>query len=139
MSSSKNKASLTRREFFGVTASIVPGLSLMAVAASAVSASALAQAPAAKPSPAPAAGAPACSPVSDADPVAKAIKYVPDASKLADRPAKMGVEGKDQSCGNCQLFAKQGELNGQAVGKCTMLATGCVNSKGWCTAWVKKA
>ncbi len=79
---------------------------------------------------------PGCKPVPDNDPVATAIKYVPDASKAPTRPAKMGVEGKDQSCANCQLFTPGAA---KETGKCTMIAAGCVNAKGWCTAWVKKA
>lgn len=77
----------------------------------------------------------ACKPVADNDPVATAIKYVPDATKAQNRPAKMGVEGKDQTCQNCQLYT----AGAKDTGKCTMIATGCVSAKGWCTAWVKKA
>ncbi len=135
MSESQSNPGLSRRELFRMSASLVPALPLIAMAGAAMAQAPASKAPAAAAKP----GTPTCNPVPDTDPVAKAIKYAPDGSKVADRPAKMGVEGKDQACANCQLFTKQGEANGQDIGKCTMIATGCVNSKGWCTAWVKKA
>ena len=123
---------MSRRELLRLSAFVIPGLPLLAITGAA-----MAQAPAAKTPPTDAKpAAPACNPVPESDPVAKAIKYVTDGNKVADRPAKMGVEGKNQTCGNCQLFTKQGD---PGLGKCTMLASGCVASKGWCTAWVKKA
>jgi hypothetical protein len=117
MPKQNQRFSMSRRQLLALSATGLPLASLLA------SMPALAAADA------------ACKPVPDNDPVATAIKYVPDATKAANRPAKMGVEGKDQSCQNCQLFT----ANGKDVGKCTMIATGCVQAKGWCTAWVKKA
>jgi hypothetical protein len=132
MTESSNKDSMSRRELLRLSAFVLPSLPLMAMAGAAI-----AQAPAAKAPPAGAKpAAPACNPVPETDPVAKAIKYVADGSKVTNRPAKMGVEGKNQNCENCQLYIKQGD---QGLGKCTMIASGCVAAQGWCTAWVKKA
>lgn len=111
------KFSMSRRRLLALSATGLPLVSLLA----SMPALAAAETP--------------CKPVPDNDPVATAIKYVPDATKAASRPAKMGVEGKDQTCQNCQLFTP----NGKDTGKCTMIATGCVQANGWCTAWVKKA
>ncbi len=135
MSESQINPGLSRREIFRMSASMVSALPFIGLAGAAMAQAPAAKAPAASAKP----GTPTCNPVPDSDPVAKAIKYAVDGSKVADRPAKMGVEGKDQACSSCQLFTKQGEANGQEFGKCTMIATGCVNGKGWCTAWVKKA
>lgn len=132
MTAAQNKESMSRRELFRLSAFMLPTLPLMAMAGAAMAQAPAAKAPAADAKPA----APACNPVPETDPVAKAIKYASDGSKVADRPAKMGVEGKNQTCENCQLFTKQGN---QGLGKCTMIAAGCVSSQGWCTAWVKKA
>lgn len=132
MTATQNKESMSRRELLRLSAFVIPGLPLMAMAGAAIAQAPAAKAPAGDAKPA----APVCNPVPESDPVAKAIKYVPDGSKLADRPAKMGIEGKNQNCENCQLYTKQGD---QGLGKCTMIASGCVAGKGWCTAWVKKA
>ena len=77
----------------------------------------------------------------DADPVAKALKYRPDASTSAERKdARQGVAAKAQSCTSCALYAKTGKLkSGDEVGKCTMIQSGLVMGKGWCTSWSKKA
>jgi hypothetical protein len=76
--------------------------------------------------------------VTDADPVAKALKYVEDATK-ATRPDKMGVPGKKQTCANCSMFTKGKKIDGKEAGKCTMIAGGQVTAAGWCTGWAKKA
>jgi hypothetical protein len=76
--------------------------------------------------------------VSDADPTAKALKYVADATK-AKREKRGTTEGKDQSCSNCQLYTKQGEIGGKEAGKCLMIQAGMVAAGGWCNSWVKKA
>ena len=93
---------------------------------------------------APKAGAPAASApagglklVADTDPVAKALGYVHDAS-TATRIKKGAVEGKDQHCGNCKMYTKQGDLNGKEVGKCQMINGGSVAVGGWCKSWIPK-
>lgn len=76
--------------------------------------------------------------VADTDPTAKALGYVADATK-AERPAKAGVEGKDQLCNNCQLYTKGDAIGGEEAGKCLMLPSGAVHGKGWCKSWIKKS
>ena len=88
------------------------------------------------------AGAPELKLVDEKDPVATALKFVHDGSK-ADAKArvdKMGVVGKNQTCGNCALYTKEGKIGKDEVGKCGMLAgKGVVKTGGWCSGWGKKA
>jgi hypothetical protein len=123
-------SSVSRRELFLSLGRVAPAVPFLGVAMQGLAQSA------AKPaaSPAPAAAA-TCNLAPANDPVATGLKYVTDAAKAADRPAKMGVEGKAQNCANCQLYTKVTE----DAGKCVMIASGCVTAKGWCTGWVKKA
>ena len=58
---------------------------------------------------------------------AKALGYVPDASKTTNAAHKPG-----SACGNCQFYTA-------ATGACALFAGFSVESKGWCTAWAKKA
>lgn len=76
--------------------------------------------------------------IAESDPTAKALKYVADAS-TAKREKRGTTEGKDQNCSNCQLYTKQGEIDGKEAGKCLMLQNGSVAATGWCASWVKKA
>ncbi len=76
--------------------------------------------------------------VADTDPTAKALQYVADGTK-ATKPKKGNTEGKDQSCANCQFFAKGADIEGKPAGKCLMIASGQVHPEGWCISWVKKA
>ena len=122
------QSQLSRRKLFDLLKSSLPFLPFAGIAVSGLAQTAQKAEPA-KPAPG------TCSPVPANDPVATGLKYVPDGSKVAGRPAKMGVEAKDQSCSTCQLYTKVTD----AAGKCVMIASGCVSSKGWCTAWVKKA
>jgi hypothetical protein len=62
------------------------------------------------------------------DPVAKALKYVSDASKSAD--AKPG-----STCSNCTLY--QGTA-GSAQGGCLLFPGKSVKSAGWCGSWTTK-
>ena len=74
--------------------------------------------------------------VSENDPTAKALKYVADSSRTAKgRPAKMSVDGDKQMCSNCQFYTKEDDNKG----KCLMITSGKVSSKGWCASWTKKA
>lgn len=85
--------------------------------------------------------APAGSPpkwIADTDPVAKALGYVADASKV-ERPKKGEVLGKDQFCNNCQFYTKGSPIDGKEAGKCLMLPSGAVAGAGWCKSWAKKA
>lgn len=58
---------------------------------------------------------------------AKALGYVPDASKTTNPAHKPG-----SACANCQFFTA-------ATGACALFAGFSVESKGWCSAWAKKA
>ena len=69
--------------------------------------------------------------VSANDPQAKALAYVPDATKAKNAKYVAG-----QSCTNCQLY--QGKA-GAASGPCPLFAGKQVDAKGWCTAYAKKA
>jgi hypothetical protein len=62
------------------------------------------------------------------DPTAKALKYVPDASKAAD--AKPG-----SSCATCSLY--QGAA-GSAQGGCLLFPGKAVKAAGWCASWTLK-
>lgn len=66
--------------------------------------------------------------VSETDTMAAALRYKHDASKSEGK-------GKSQTCANCNFYMKDNE----GWGKCTLLQTGLVASKGWCASWVKKA
>lgn len=115
---------LNRRELFGHVTTVATSVALLAISAKLIGADSK--------------GAGALKLVPDTDPTAKALKYVHDGSK-ADRPKKGAVEGKDQSCKNCQMYTKRGELDRAEIGKCLMIAGGDVKATGWCMSWVKKA
>lgn len=68
-----------------------------------------------------------------ADPMAKSLGYIPDASKLdASTPGfKAGSK-----CGNCANF--QGKAT-DAEGPCTIFAGKIVPANGWCKVWAKHA
>ena len=62
------------------------------------------------------------------DPTAKALNYVPDASKASG--AKPGSK-----CDNCKLY--QGAA-GAAQGGCLLFPGKAVKSGGWCASWTAK-
>ena len=62
------------------------------------------------------------------DPTAKALKYVPDASKSAD--AKPGSK-----CAVCQFY--QGAAN-STQGGCLLFPGKAVKASGWCSSWTAK-
>jgi High potential iron-sulfur protein len=68
--------------------------------------------------------------VTEADPTAAALKYKMDATKAAERKDKTAF------CENCALYTGKA---GAADGPCGAFAGKLVKSKGWCTAWSKKA
>jgi hypothetical protein len=72
--------------------------------------------------------------LSEADPQAKSLGYVANASK-ADK-AKFPKFAAGQACSNCSLY--QGKA-GSASGPCPIFAGKQVASGGWCSAYVKKA
>jgi hypothetical protein len=71
------------------------------------------------------------------DPVAKALGYVHDATKVdtAKFPKRAGAGGATQFCNNCLQFAATGD----GWGTCTILPGKRVAAAGWCNVWVKKA
>jgi hypothetical protein len=69
-------------------------------------------------------------PVKETDPTAAALGYVVDATKSTKRTDKAAM------CGTCNLYSGK---PGAADGPCTIFQGNLVSSKGWCTAWVKKA
>lgn len=71
--------------------------------------------------------------VTEADPQAKALGYVSDATKADAKRFPAYVAG--HACGNCALY--QGKA-GDAAGNCPLFAGRMVSSKGWCSAWAKK-
>ncbi len=73
-------------------------------------------------------------PLSESDPAAQALGYKADATK-ADK-AKFPKYAADQMCGKCQNY--QGKAT-DATGPCAIFPNKLVASKGWCSAWVKKA
>lgn len=68
-------------------------------------------------------------PVTEADPTAKALGYVEDASKSADPKRKPGDD-----CANCQFYT--GGATGR--GPCQLFPGKSVNAKGWCVSHAPK-
>jgi hypothetical protein len=58
---------------------------------------------------------------------AKALGYLPDASKSANPARKAG-----SACANCQFYTA-------ATGACALFPGFSVEAQGWCSAWAKKA
>ena len=82
---------------------------------------------------------PAAGPVSAEDPLAKALGYYEDASKvdIVKYAKRAGAEGQKQFCSSCNLF--QTALKKDGRGPCTLFGGKTVNEKGWCSGWVVKA
>ena len=68
--------------------------------------------------------------VSEADPLATAMKYKADATKAAER------KDATQTCANCALYTGKA---GDASGPCSIFQGKLVTAQGWCSAWAKKA
>ena len=83
-------------------------------------------------------------PVSEDDPMAKALGYYHDATKvdLTKYPKRAGEEGAKQFCSNCLLLAPNSETTVAGHegkwGKCTVITGGLVSLNGWCNSWVLK-
>lgn len=71
--------------------------------------------------------------VSETDPTAEALGYKTDATRV-DK-AKYPKYVASQTCANCQLY--QGKP-GATTGPCPIYGGKLVNSKGWCSAYVKR-
>ncbi|NBX75127.1 MAG: hypothetical protein EBQ92_01050 [Proteobacteria bacterium] len=61
---------------------------------------------------------------------AKGLKFMHDGSKTARKDPR-------HNCGTCQMYKKQGEVDGVEVGRCNMIGGGYVKITGWCTSWVR--
>jgi len=61
------------------------------------------------------------------NPQAKSLHYTDDVSKSKDPAHKPGA-----NCATCQFFTP-------STGACALFAGFSVSSKGWCSAWAKKA
>ena len=65
------------------------------------------------------------------DATAKALSYAEDAAKVKHAAFKAG-----SNCANCNFYKG---AKGSASGPCTLFPKNSVVSKGWCSAWAKKA
>ena len=72
--------------------------------------------------------------VDEKEPQAVALAYVDDAARVDKVKFKSYVAGNH--CGNCAVYLGKA---GDAVGPCPLFAGKHVTTKGWCSAWVKKA
>lgn len=68
--------------------------------------------------------------LTDADPTAKAMDYVDDATTSKNNLYKPG-----SVCANCQLYS--GDAAG--YGTCQLFPGKLVSAKGWCTSYTRKA
>ena len=68
--------------------------------------------------------------LTDADPTAKAMDYVEDATTSKNKLYKPG-----SVCANCQLY--NGGTSG--YGSCQLFPGKLVSAKGWCTSYTPKA
>jgi len=71
--------------------------------------------------------------VTEADPTATALGYKADASKVDTAKFKQFVKGS--SCATCNFY----KSTSATEGTCAALGARLVTSKGWCSAYVKKA
>lgn len=69
-------------------------------------------------------------PVTSADPTAKALDYVEDASKSSNAKYKAGDD-----CANCQFYTG---TNTTGRGPCQLFPGKSVNAKGWCVSHTPK-
>ncbi|HET7299970.1 MAG TPA: high-potential iron-sulfur protein [Oleiagrimonas sp.] len=70
-------------------------------------------------------------PLSESDPMAKALDYTEDASSTKNPKHKKGDD-----CANCTFY--QGK-SGAARGPCQLFPGKSVNAKGWCVSHNRKA
>lgn len=77
--------------------------------------------------------------LTESDPVAKALGYHVDASKVDTKvwAKKAGPDGAKQVCTNCQLY--QPQAGEPSKGGCTLFPNRWVAAKGWCNGYIPKA
>ena len=76
--------------------------------------------------------------VTESEPLAQAMGYVADASKVdtAKFPKRAGEAGAQQFCHNCALYAGEADA---ASAPCSIFQNRLVSGTGWCNAWVAKS
>lgn len=76
--------------------------------------------------------------VSESEPLAQAMGYVTDATKVDTTkfPKRAGEAGANQFCYTCALYA--GEADSESA-PCSIFQNRLVAGKGWCNAWVAKS
>ena len=76
--------------------------------------------------------------VSPDEPLAQAMGYVEDASKVdtAKFPKRAGDAGANQYCYNCALYAGSQD---DEYAPCSIFQNRPVAGAGWCNAWVAKS
>ena len=76
--------------------------------------------------------------VAESEPLAQAMGYVTDASKVdtAKFPKRAGEAGAKQFCHNCALYAGEPDA---ASAPCSIFQNRLVEGAGWCNAWVAKS
>lgn len=76
--------------------------------------------------------------VAESEPLAQAMGYVTDASKVDTTkfPKRAGEAGAQQFCYNCALYA--GDADAESA-PCSIFQNRLVAGKGWCNAWVAKS
>ena len=67
------------------------------------------------------------------DPMGVSLGYKQDTATVD--AATQPKHSADQTCSNCALYTGTSDT----AGTCTIFAGKQVSSKGWCTAWTKKA
>ncbi len=72
--------------------------------------------------------------LTEADPQATALGYKADTTKVDAKKYPNHVNA--QTCATCQLYTGK---PADASGPCPIFGGKMVASKGWCSAWVKKA
>ena len=76
--------------------------------------------------------------VAESEPLAQAMGYVTDASRVdtAKFPKRAGEAGAKQFCHNCALYAGEAD---SASAPCSIFQNRLVAGAGWCNAWVAKS
>ncbi len=77
--------------------------------------------------------------VDEKSPIATALHYTIDKSKVKDKSlaiVRQGVAFKSQNCSGCGLY--QGKA-GDKSGTCPLFQGSLVSANGWCQSWNKKA
>ena len=114
-----NKPEVTRRRFLATVAIAVPaGAALLDAVVNTASAEA------------------ALPKLDMADPSAKALLYVDDASKVDHKNPLAARYAADQKCSTCAQI--QGKV-GDPYRPCGIFPGKLVSSNGWCSVWAKKA